>query len=244
VPATLHPMIFHGKTPVDSSLLVTHLLLPLLLFAACAAWIQVSGLDLWFADRIFAWSGDVWLLRDNWLTSGVIHDGGRDLVALLLLTLIVLLLGSFRIQSLQQYRRGLCYVLVTALLSGIVVNLLKQWSGVACPWDLQRYGGAFAYEAVSGARGNAEISGCFPAGHASAAYAWLGLYYFMRVHFPPYRFRVLLVVLLAGITFGVGQQLRGAHFLSHDLWSLAICWVIATAFQVLLDGHAGTKSAS
>lgn len=236
-------MILRGKNPDDSSVLVTHLLLPLLVFAVCAAWIEVSGIDLWLADRIFAWSGDVWLLRDNWLTSGVIHDGGRDLVVLLLLTLIVLLLGSFHIRGLRQYRRGLCYVLVAALLSGIVVNLLKQWSGVACPWDLQRYGGAFAYEAVYGARGNAEISGCFPAGHASAAYAWLGLYYFARIHFPRRRFAVLLAVLLVGLVFGLGQQLRGAHFLSHDLWSLAICWATATALQFMLGQQAGTKSA-
>ena len=30
-----------------------------------------------------------------------------------------------------------------------------------------------------------------------------------------------------GLLFGIGQQLRGAHFLSHDLWSLAICWTVS-----------------
>jgi len=28
--------------------------------------------------------------------------------------------------------------------------------------------------------------------------------------------------------FGIGQELRGAHFLSHDLWSLAIAWTSAS----------------
>jgi hypothetical protein len=27
-----------------------------------------------------------------------------------------------------------------------------------------------------------------------------------------------------GVVFGATQQLRGAHFLSHDLWTAAICW--------------------
>ena len=27
--------------------------------------------------------------------------------------------------------------------------------------------------------------------------------------------------------FGFSQQLRGAHFLSHDVWSAAICWLTA-----------------
>lgn len=236
-------MISPAKNPPHCSLLSTHLLLPLLVFAVCATWIEISGLDLRLADSIFAWSGEVWSLRDNWLTSVVIHDGGRDLVALLLLALVGLLLSGFHFPALRQYRKGLCYVLVTALLSAIVINLLKQWSGVACPWDLQRYGGTFSYEGVYFARGDAEMSGCFPAGHASAAYAWLGLYYFARVHFPRYRFHVLCAVLVMGMTFGLGQQLRGAHFLSHDLWSLAICWSIATACQLMREESAGTSSA-
>jgi len=27
--------------------------------------------------------------------------------------------------------------------------------------------------------------------------------------------------------FGVSQQLRGAHFASHDVWTLTICWIVA-----------------
>jgi membrane-associated PAP2 superfamily phosphatase len=30
-----------------------------------------------------------------------------------------------------------------------------------------------------------------------------------------------------GLIFGLGQQLRGAHFFSHDVWTAAICWFIA-----------------
>jgi membrane-associated PAP2 superfamily phosphatase len=27
--------------------------------------------------------------------------------------------------------------------------------------------------------------------------------------------------------FGIDQQLRGAHFLSHDLFTAMICWAVA-----------------
>jgi membrane-associated PAP2 superfamily phosphatase len=30
-----------------------------------------------------------------------------------------------------------------------------------------------------------------------------------------------------GVIFGLAQQARGAHFLSHDLVSLGICWLCA-----------------
>ena len=31
--------------------------------------------------------------------------------------------------------------------------------------------------------------------------------------------------------FGIAQQLRGAHFLSHDLWALMLCWLVALAMH-------------
>jgi hypothetical protein len=37
----------------------------------------------------------------------------------------------------------------------------------------------------------------------------------------------LLAALALGLTFGFGQWARGAHFVSHDLWSAAICWFVS-----------------
>ena len=75
---------------------------------------------------------------------------------------------------------------------------------------------------------------CFPGGHSSAGYAWVALYFFAWVVRPQLRGRLLATALLAGAIFGAGQQLRGAHFLSHDLWSLGISWLVAaTLFLVM-----------
>jgi hypothetical protein len=38
--------------------------------------------------------------------------------------------------------------------------------------------------------------------------------------------------LAAGMIFGAAQQSRGAHFLSHDLWSASIVWIIALSIYV------------
>jgi membrane-associated PAP2 superfamily phosphatase len=42
--------------------------------------------------------------------------------------------------------------------------------------------------------------------------------------------------LAAGLIFGLAQQLRGAHFLSHDLWALAISWLVALALHRMMPG--------
>ena len=33
----------------------------------------------------------------------------------------------------------------------------------------------------------------------------------------------------AGLLLGLGQQWRGAHFMSHTLWSAWICWMVGLA---------------
>lgn len=69
----------------------------------------------------------------------------------------------------------------------------------------------------------------FPAGHASAGCAWVSLYFFALLLSPSWRWWGLALGLVAGGVFGVTQQLRGAHFLSHVLWALATCRVLALA---------------
>ncbi|MBJ7575165.1 hypothetical protein JHB91_08225 [Luteimonas sp. MC1828] len=43
----------------------------------------------------------------------------------------------------------------------------------------------------------------------------------------------LAIGVAIGLVFGIDQQLRGAHFLSHDLWSLALCWAVAVTVAAL-----------
>ena len=47
---------------------------------------------------------------------------------------------------------------------------------------------------------------------------------------------LLAAVCLAGGAFGAAQVVRGAHFVSHVLWSAWICWVLcvlaAAAFRM------------
>jgi membrane-associated PAP2 superfamily phosphatase len=73
---------------------------------------------------------------------------------------------------------------------------------------------------------------CFPAGHASAGFAFFGGYFAFRDDAPGIARLWLGAALLAGLLLGIAQQMRGAHFMSHTLWSGWICWSVAW----LLDG--------
>jgi membrane-associated PAP2 superfamily phosphatase len=209
-----------------------YLLLPTLLTIAACVLLMGLGGDFWLADRIYHWGGQQWLLQDAWWTSSLMHRGGKNLSAAAAVCVLALLLYSRTKHHLIFLRKPLAYLLVTVVLSPSLVSALKHLTQLDCPWDLQRYGGLHPFIALFQTR-PAELAQamCFPAGHASAGYAWLGLYFFALQTAPKWRWHALVIALATGLAFGVTQQLRGAHFLSHDLVSLWLCWVVAVVLH-------------
>ena len=205
--------------------------MPTITFTAPPAWRLVAafialnvvllgfGGDLWIADRIYALQGHAWRLQDGFITETLLHVGGRKCSALAWLLVVVGCGASFVHPPLGAWRSALGKLALSVLLSTSVVALLKDWTHVACPWDLVRYGG--------GQPEGLAVGRCFPAGHASAGYAWMALYFFFLAVRPAWRWHGLALGLVLGLVFGIDQQLRGAHFLSHDLWAAAICWTTA-----------------
>jgi membrane-associated PAP2 superfamily phosphatase len=55
----------------------------------------------------------------------------------------------------------------------------------------------------------------------------LGLYFVARARRVRRPVLWLLPGLVLGSLYALGQHARGAHFLSHDLWAAAVCWLVA-----------------
>lgn len=198
---------------------------PALACVAALTVLQGWDVDYVLADSIYSLGGQAWSLRRTFLTETVIHDGGRHLSMLIALSILGWLITQRGV--LHPLRRDLMLVLAGALLSVAVVNVLKYLTDVPCPWHLTRYGGIEPHSAISFTlQGSYQ---CFPAGHASAAYCWFGAFFFARIHAPRWRMATLAVIVLLGIVFGAAQQIRGAHFLSHDIASAWICWTMNLA---------------
>ena len=219
-------------SPSPQTPLGPHLVVPLLLFALATVWLVPLRGDLWIADRIYAWEGFAWTLRNGFVTESLIHVAGRNLSLLAWLAAAALYAATWRVARLRAWRRPLLYLLVAVALGAGMVSALKHLTNVDCPWDIDRYGGLRPYIDPFVPRPRELPRGqCFPAGHASAGYAWVALYFFFIAVRPAWRWRGLAVGLAAGATFGISQQLRGAHFLSHDLIALMVCWTVALTAQ-------------
>ncbi|MGN7724675.1 phosphatase PAP2 family protein [Luteimonas sp. 22616] len=204
------------------------LLVPLAAFVAANVVLLQFGGDRWIAGHLYLWEGGHWALKDNPVTSTLIHQGGKRLSALAWLGVVACALIAWRRPAWRTWCKPLLYLALAVLLSTSIVAWMKSWTHVDCPWDLVGFGGTRSYhDLLAALPAHAPPGRCFPAGHASAGYAWLALFFFLGDTRPSLRWKGFAVGLGAGVVFGIAQQLRGAHFASHDLWTLMLCWLVA-----------------
>ena len=212
----------HGRSERAQRDLWVTLVFGLLLLA----W-DATGWDL----AVMRWVGNAsgFPLRDAWWTSSLLHEGGRNLAWVVLALLVA--------NTTWHSKRGVATHTPTAadrwrwigvmLLVAVAVPALKRFSQTSCPWSLAEFGGSALY--VSHWRwGVADGGGghCFPSGHAVAAFAFFGLYFLWRAQRPVLARWILGAVCVAGLLFGGAQLLRGAHYVSHTLWTAWLSWAM------------------
>jgi membrane-associated PAP2 superfamily phosphatase len=212
--------------------------LPLLLIALVLAWLIASDGDVRIADRYFY---DVlnqrWLGANTLWANEILHRGGRNLMRLIGVTAILAWLISSRILSLSRYRRALGYFALCMALIPLLVGSLKQVTNVDCPWDLERYGGNRPLLHYFESRPlELPRAACFPGAHSSSAFALFALVFLLRRRSVGLALGAGVLVTVLGSLFSIAQQARGAHFLSHDLWSMFVAWfVCAVLAHTILD---------
>ncbi|MEX8192940.1 phosphatase PAP2 family protein [Comamonas guangdongensis] len=222
--------------PVSPSLQSTPQLLSWTVVAlGCVLAWDMSGLDLpmahWFGnDQGFA-------LQHNWFMVTIAHDGARKLAWALVLGLSLGIWWPVGLLRRLPYARRVQLVAV-AMLGLAVMTVMKRISITSCPWDLSDFGGIghlvshWAWGVADGGGGH-----CFPAGHASAGFAFISGYFALR-HTQPRAARCwLAAALLAGFALGLAQQMRGAHFMSHTLWTAWLCWSCSWLCDLLVTRH-------
>lgn len=220
-----------------------HLLLPLCLFAPAAIVLATTDLDRQIS---WAWAYDVatgtFPARHAFWAERLMHGYGRDLIWLVALTCLATVGLSLFLPSLRTWRRPLLFVIVALGLTTGFIGGLKQITNVHCPWELQGFGGGLPYVHVFAVRPPAVESGaCFPAAHAGSGFALFALYFAFRDRSRRLAIVGLCAALLVGGAFALAQEARGAHFLSHDVWSAFLAWSSCLTLYLLM--HPGKLKA-
>ena len=191
-------------------------------------------------DYYFDANTHQFIWKSSWFAKDLMHgyvkylitDIGRLLLLLVIVDLVLSWKKPWRFIN-AWWRARLRFVAIASLIIASSVALFKHYSVMHCPWGVDRYGGAAPFIRLFDAVPSMLQAGhCFPAGHATVG-LWLAA---LCVFWLPHSHKKSIAVFMAGLSVGFAlgwvQQMRGAHFLTHTLWST---WFAALVIMVMLS---------
>lgn len=194
---------------------------------------EYSGFDLWWVSRFYDLHTHSWPFKRHWFFKDVLHRGGQWFVMATAAGSLIVLVMTFLSPKLRPFRKTFLFFIIATAAGPLLVSLGKQLTHIYTPWDLQIFYGEQPYIRIfDPVPVGAPVGEAFPAGHSSGGFAFMSLYFLMAHHHLASRQYGLLFGIILGTLFGLTQQIRGAHFPSHDLFSLAICWTATLATSI------------
>lgn len=180
-------------------------------------------------------------LKNNWFIETVMHLWLKYLViAISLVFLALFFLGFVKNKAvwIKKHQRAFIWTFVSMVACTTIISILKHMSNHSCPWDLTLYGGVQPHLGLFDALPlGAKAGHCFPGGHASAGFSLMAIYFGFRDSQPGLAKTALFTGLVAGLVMGWGQMMRGAHFMSHNVWTGLIVWLLLLALYLLWPPH-------
>lgn len=174
--------------------------------------------------------------KNQWLINPELHkkltyffyDGLKVAMIFSAVACLSNLLISIKKKSLRQYNHFCLIMLLSFILIPALIAGGKAFTNVYCPYQLNIYNGLYPFvrvlENYPADFIQTKVGKCFPAGHATAGFAFLGLFY--AFHQYKYRLIGLGIGLSLGWIAGIYQMLRGQHFLSHTLFSMIAALIL------------------
>ena len=202
---------------------------PALALGFTFALLEIGQFDRPIALALFYQPGSGWLGAGagDWWARDLFHQAGRWLPRGVAALAIFGWLASFGVAALKAWRRELLYVFCGMALVIGCTGVLKEVTNVDCPWDLAGFGGQNPYVPLFDDRPEGlKHAACFPGAHSSSGFALLAVFFALRRRARTASRVAFGVAIAIGVIFSFGQEARGAHFLSHDLTSAALSWLL------------------
>ena len=211
-------------------------LIGLLLSGLLFTWMSRNGaVDFWAANLFFDSATQQFPLR---ISHGLDFWGHTVLKAITVWAwalCIVLAIASNWLALLRPWRRVLTVFVVMAGAAAFVVQTLKGASVHSCPWDINTFGGHAMWFPLFETINNVSGPGrCWPGGHASGGFAIIAGYFALRESKRQLARWALVIGMALGIVMSLVQMVRGAHFLTHNLWSVWLVWATCFVIDFLL----------
>ena len=183
-------------------------------------------LDFHLSNLFFDAQQQRFTLRGHPILNVWLHTGIKWVMVCVALVSLALAISAHWLVKLKPYQSALFWVFIGLVLSTSAVAILKHDSMHACPWDLTIYGGDLPFfDLFKNPPASTKSGGCFPAGHPSGGFALMAFYFAFRQYRARFAGAMLWLGIFMGLAMGFVQIIRGAHFLSHVLWSGWVVWL-------------------
>ncbi len=222
MPPIMKKRLFPAVKPVDLAVVLAALCLLIL------AIVPIEAIDRGLSRLIFHYGVDGW--STHWLWTGPLYGGAKCLTGLFAAGIALWAVRAYRADN-QPLADALIRVLMSAVLTLVLMLLLKHGSGVACPWSLPEFNPAKSASVITPFAwlfSDAASQGkCWPAGHATTGFCLFGLYFAARRLKVRHAGWVLAAVTLYGSLCAAARMLQGAHFLSHSVATMLLGFTVA-----------------
>lgn len=214
---------------------IVELALPVAILAFTVVAGELVPFDVRVSDRFFDWASGTWTYRRDFLFQRVLHDGASVLLASIGVAALLVAIASVWVPGWRRFGGRALAIAAAQLASILVIGLLKKWIGHPCPWEVDRYGGELPFlDPFTPLPEGARAGTGFPAAHAGYGFSLFALYFAWCDRDPSRARKWLWIAIAVGNAFGLVQVARGAHFLSHQVWSGVLVWYLCMLLDVVL----------
>lgn len=197
---------------------------------------EFTHIDLMIEDYYYDSALKTFPWKNAWFAKILMHVYVKNLIlACGFILYSILLIDSIKpLCILNRWLRfRLRFVAIASVIIPATLSLLKKYSFLHCPWDIDRYNGSAPFlKLLDYVPKGLDAGACFPAGHASTGLWLASLCVFWLPINPTKAKQVFAIGLLVGFILGWVQQMRGAHFLFHTLWSM---WIASLIILLMLQ---------
>ena len=200
-----------------------------LLLIAVIALFQFSDLDIFVQNFFYNFETKLWLIDKNEpILKFFLYEGMKIFLILIAVGILFSLIFSRKKKLIQEYKKGLIIVLLSAIFVPLFIGSLKAISNTPCPCNIVNFNGVYPAVKVfdSYPKDFVQTSKvkCWPAGHASGGFALMALFFLFKT--PINQKRALITALVVGWSMGTYKMLLGDHFLSHTIITMIMAWLI------------------
>jgi len=189
----------------------------------------ITDLDLVIQDLFYNFETKSWILdRDLQPLKFLLYDGLKKLLILIALFALFSLIFFRKTKIIKEYKKGLLIFVLSAIFVPMVVIGLKKTTNMPCPKNEIYFGGNMprvaVWEKYPPKYAKMPHIKCWPAGHASAGFALLSLFFLFKS--KKNRYIALGGALSLGWIMGLYKMMIGDHFLSHTIITMVLAWLI------------------